>query len=357
MNDPYRTMHLPVTEFSSESRGTSFPPDGTINPPKDTTPIPPKGTTGYSLPDTEPPRFEQTVFGAVGRYRFMVVAVAVLVTAIAVGYSLGQPKVYRAQANITVPQQVSLQGQQVDSGQYLDSQVISLQSQTVAQLAVSIANAELHSQSLSLADFYGSRSSLEITPPLAADVPGAYGATVIGVSFAASTAQVAQVGTNAVIQAYNKTRTATIQSQDNAAITGIDNAINSTNRQLAQLSAQGSSSGPDASNLEQQLLAQRAALINQRAQVIANEQTDLAQQAAVASEPAIVTNHKYALDGGIGLIIGILIGGALAFVRARRRRSTVARSGDSSRKHGVQPSPASEYRTATTTSSQRPRRV
>lgn len=337
VNDPYQTMRLPVTEFSGEPKDASpqgaSPPNGMVNPPPSTTSYLQNGNADRS-------RVEPTVFSAVRRYRGMVIAVAVLAMLAAVGYSLLQPKVYSAQALITMPLPATQQGQQVDSGQYLDSQVILLQSQNVALLATTIANAHLPSHSLTVDDFFGSGSSLKISPPLAADVPGAYGATVVGLSFSAPTAQAAQVGVNAVIQAYDQTRSAAIQSQAKAAITGIDNAIDSINRQLGQQSGGGSGAAA-----QQQLLATRANLVNQRVQAIANEQIDLAQQLAqqptVAVERAAVSNGKWALDGGIGLIIGVLIGGALAFVLDTRRRRSVAHSEDPSVKHGFQPLPMS----------------
>ncbi len=349
MNDPEQTIGLPVVEFSGESNGTSprwalhpkdatISPGETISPPKDTNTSHPKIAADAGPSRSGPSRSGQTVVDAVRRYRVMVIAVAILGFVVAVGYSLVQPKVYRAEAFITMPQQVSLQGQQTNPGQYLDGQVLLLQSQNVAQRAATIANATLHGNMLTSSDFYGSGSSLEISPPTTA-APGAYGATVVGVSFAASTAQLAQVGTNAVIQAYDKARSAAIRSQDNAAIAGIGNAIGGTNFQLAGVIA---SRAPNGANLEQELLAQRAALINQQSQALVNEQIDLAQQPSVATEPATTANHKWALDGGIGLVIGIGIGVALAYARASRRRRTIDDSSGS----------ASRYQTEAAASSQ-----
>jgi LPS O-antigen subunit length determinant protein (WzzB/FepE family) len=270
--------------------------------------------------DAEPSQFGQAVVDAVRRYRGMVIAVAIVAMVAAIGYALVQPKVYRAQASITMPQQVSLQGQQGNSGQYLDGQVLLLQSQGVAQRAATIANSTLHSHNLTVGDFYGSGSSLSISPPTTA-APGGFGATVVGVSFAASSAQVAEAGTNAVIKAYDAARSAAIKSQDDTAINGIDIAIGGTNYELASLNG---SRAPAVANQQQQLVAQRATLINQRAQMIVNEQIDLAQQPSVAVEPATTANHKWALDGGIGLIIGVLLGVALAVARASRRPRSVA---------------------------------
>src|SRR5512133_2690513 len=113
----------------------------------------------------QPSRFEPTVFGAVRRYRVMVLAIAVAAMLAAVGYTLMQGKTYQAQVSITVPQEVSLQGQ--DTAQYLDSQVLLLQSPAVARQAASIANAALHSTRMTARDFSGDGSSLQVTPPAA----------------------------------------------------------------------------------------------------------------------------------------------------------------------------------------------
>ena len=108
-------------------------------------------------------RFEPTVFAAVRRYWTMVVAFAVAAMVASVGYTLIAGKTYRAEATITVPMPPSLQGQ--DPAQYLDSQVLLLQSQGVAQQAAKIADASLHTKSLSARDFSTSGGSVSITPP------------------------------------------------------------------------------------------------------------------------------------------------------------------------------------------------
>jgi Mrp family chromosome partitioning ATPase len=280
------------------------------------------------------------------RYRVLVLAVAVIAMLAAVGYSLIEPKTYRAQAYVTMAQQAPLQGQQVNAGQYLDSQVLLLQSENVARRAAAIANATLHGKSLTAGDFFGSGSALKVTPPTTA-TPGTYGATIVGVSFTASSAQTAQAGANAVLAAYGEARSAIVRSQDDAVVEGISHAIGGINSQLSslarQLSAASSGDSQSAQNLTQQLMAQRAALTNQRtalvnqqAQAIVSEQIDLAQQPGVqtAGQPVTQTRHKWALDAVIGFFVGILIGSALAFACARRRRIIADRQ-DPSAIYGV----------------------
>lgn len=318
MNDPDQTMLLPVIELSGEPKGASHRGPSSL----EDTIIRPADMSFARAPvgaNAEPSPIEPTRLGAVRRYGVIVLAVAILAMVAAVGYSLIQPKVYRAQALIAMPQPISLLGQQANSGQDLDSQVLLLQSPDLAQRAATIGNATLRSNSLTANDFYGSGSSLRISPPTTA-TPGGYGATVITVSFTASNPEIAQVGTNAVVQAYDQARSASIKSQYAAAIAGINAAIGSTNSQLARINAAGSGASATAQSLEQLLLAQRTALFDQRV----NEQVELAQQPTVVTEPTIMANHKWALDGGIGLVIGLLVGVALALVVASRRRPTVA---------------------------------
>ena len=68
---------------------------------------------------------------------------------------LGTPdhvgKTYRAQASVSVPLPPSRQNQQ--PAQYLESQVLLMESPAVAQRAASLANATLQSNSLSASDF------------------------------------------------------------------------------------------------------------------------------------------------------------------------------------------------------------
>ena len=57
---------------------------------------------------------------------------------------------------------------------------------------------------------------------------GAYGASVIGVVFTASSPRVAQVGANALLQAFGEVRSAAIAAQYSNTIAGIDKTINGT---------------------------------------------------------------------------------------------------------------------------------
>lgn len=249
----------------------------------------------------ESARFEPTVFGAVRRYRIMVLVFTLVAMAAAVGYTRYAGKAYQAKAAVTVPVPQSPQGQ--DPEQYLDSQVLLLQSAAVAQRAASIAASELHSNILSVNDFTTSGGEVTIAPPAGA-AAGVYGASIIGVVFTASNPTVAQTGANALLQAFADVRSATISSQFNNAIAGIDNLIGSTTSST-----------------------QRSALLAQQNQLLVNEQLDLAQTPTVvfAVKPTKLASGGLKQAAAIGLVIGFLLGAALAYVRASRRQGFVDR--------------------------------
>ena len=310
MNDPDQTMGLPVVELSGEPNGTSprttLPPRDTIIPPKD---IPAKNAAKApaAIASADPYRFEPTVFGAVRRYIVLVLAVGILAMLVAAAYAVTQPKVYQAGANLTVPLPGSASA---DPGQYLDSQVLLLQSQGVAQRAASIANSQLGSNTLNASDFAGKSSLLTVSPPATA-TPGGYGASIVAVSFNGSSPEIAQVGLNAVLQAFDEANANSITGQADATIAGINKAID-----------QSTSSG------------QRAALVAQETQTLINEQTDLARTPTAAFVPTTRANGHWAVNAVIGLVAGLVVGAALAYALAVRRR-TIASRQDASAIYGV----------------------
>lgn len=152
MDDSDQPAVLPVPEARGEPPGGA-PRRPSANP---AAIVPPKRAViddGPAVPDPEPFRFEPTVFGAVRRYPGLVLATALLVTAGAVGYSLTQARVYQASTNVTVPLPVSSQVAQADPGQYLDNQVLIMQSQGVARRAAQIADQQLGGNRLDAAAF------------------------------------------------------------------------------------------------------------------------------------------------------------------------------------------------------------
>jgi capsular polysaccharide biosynthesis protein len=232
----------------------------------------------------------------VRRYWIMVAVIAVLTAGSAVGYTLVVPEVYLAQATVTVPQ-TSLSEEEA-SDQYLDSQVLLLKSQEVADRAARIANATLNQKVLSARDFSGEGKSLEIKAPEGAS-PGSYGASIVTVSFTWPSSRVAQVGANAVLQAFDDVRAAAITAQGEAIVAGIEKAIRDARTE-----------------------GQRKDLLKQRTQTLVNQQIDLARHPTVAwaAEPQVPINGNSKRSGAIGMVMGTILGAGLAYARASRRR-------------------------------------
>jgi Mrp family chromosome partitioning ATPase len=240
----------------------------------------------------EQARFEPTVFGAMRRYPAMVLVIALLTAAGAVGYTLVEPEVYRAHATVTVPQTSMSEGESSD--QYLDSQVLLLQSQEVADRAAQIANAKLKGNVLSARDFSHEGKLLEIKAPVDNDV-----SSIVTVSFDGPSARIAQVGANAVLQAFDDVRADSIAAQGDAIVAGIEKAIDDARTK-----------------------GQVKELLNQRSQELVKQQVDLARHPTIAwaDEPEVPMNANSKRAGAIGLAIGIVLGAGLAYARASRRR-------------------------------------
>lgn len=240
---------------------------------------------------------EPTVLSAVRQFWVMVLVAALLAAAGGVGYSLLVPKRYRADATITVPPTSQAQGD--NSDQYLDSQVLLLRSAEVTDRAVRIANTALNRNVLTAEDFLPDAKLLKIVPPEGRQ-PGTYGSSLISISFTWTDPQVAQVGANAVLQAFDDARVAAIDAEGEAAVAAIEKAIRDA-RTRGQLSD----------------------LVNKRTETLVNQQVDAARHptftwAVLPKAPVNVNSQRSAATG---LVMGAVLGSALAYGYARRRGS------------------------------------
>jgi uncharacterized protein involved in exopolysaccharide biosynthesis len=204
------------------------------------------------------------VFGAVRCYPLLVLTITLLTGAAFVAVTLLAPEIFRATATFTVPQQTALQDQ--GDQQYLDSQVVILQSLQVAERAATIANTALGRDTLTVNDFIGPEKAAEITPPERAN-RGTFGAGTVTVSFTWPDARVAKEGANAFVSAFDEARTASIQALGDATVTSLQKLMDQV---------------PEARD-------QLAALVDQRSKVLIKQQLDLAQHPTVAwaAEPAV----------------------------------------------------------------------
>jgi len=242
-------------------------------------------------------RDEPTVFGAVRRYPVTVVLVVLISVALALGFELAQQPVFEAQATVTVPPLESAEGQTPE--QSLAGQLLLLQSPAAAERAARIANRSLGRTILSAEDFKGDGASLHVVPP-DGTTQGTYGANIITVTFTWPDALVAKTGVNSALQAFDEVRSNAIADQGDAAVAAIQRTLE-----------------------DSRTSGQIGALVNQRAQILVNKAIDLTRHPTVAwaTVPNKSLNGDWKRSVAVGLLLGLVLGAAIAYFQAIRRRS------------------------------------
>jgi Mrp family chromosome partitioning ATPase len=298
------------------------------------------------------------VLSALGRY-WKLVAVLGLVGALAgLGASKVLTKTYKATVTLAVPADVSEDllasgGPSISVGTYQANQVALLQSPAVAERAAAIVNTTEHGHVLGAQDLIDNVQVFSASSAGGTSSPGATPALAGGsgflqaVSFTWTGSRVATEGATAVVTAYGQVRAQSLRSQASSAVAGINSSIAQVNEQLAlvgysigvlegqdQAALAASSSGrtvaaapPDAA--VQALLAQQTSLNNRKDQLVSrvdqvqvNEATLISSK--VTSVPAtvetVIGNGQVVPYALVGLATGVLLGGVVSYVMARRRR-------------------------------------
>ena len=284
--------------------------------PNKTTQAPPTTTEAQ----WDDPPVGPTILSAISRHRLVVCVAVVLVACIAVGYTLLTPKVFQATATIAMIQAEQNQAlgavATATPSQYVDSQVVLLGSEEVAQKAAAIGNATLHRHAFNASDFSGPNDSVTVSPQTTADPSS----TVVVIAFNAGDPAVAQAGADALIDAYTQVLDQQIKSMVSSAMTVLNDSLKSISTQLASLSG-----SPQDTQLAASLVTQRTNLLNQQSQALIDEHIALSQNSpmTLAFRPSTATNHKFVKMGGLGAVIGFLVGVCMAYaIELRRTRAS-----------------------------------
>lgn len=306
-------------------------------------------------------RFEPTLWGAIRRYRYLVLGLIVVGAVAGAGINKLIPKTYDGNASLAIPpsqaQTVFGLSQSQDPDQYISEQVTLLQSQQVANKAASIVNAEFHRPVLTGDDISG---GLTVTPPAPSSGPSTASTAVdtVPITFSWSGPKIAAAGANAVLTAYEDVRNDTIKAQTTAAVSNINASVaaidqqlgsiqsqlNALDQQQAQAAAQqqaqqqatisaggrvAPSPPPTPSAQQQALTLQQNSLNTRKSDLLqrlddyqVNEQLALSQQPTTvpAIENDTPSNHHLVRYVGLGAVIGLILGTAIAYLLALRRR-------------------------------------
>jgi Mrp family chromosome partitioning ATPase len=256
--------------------------------------------------------FEPTVVGAVARYwRFILVVVLVVTVPVAL-YAVSRPKTSSATASLTVadPSDQSGTNNTSDPSRYVSDQLPVFASASLGQHAAVRGRAQrpplVEPASWYLANVGASASAAD--------------SNILSVSFSAPSSADALAGLRAVVGGYSDVVKASTATQAKAISKQLSASIAALDAQLAVLNSAPPSAANSATisqlNASRSALVSRQAVVNSEAAVPSSGisqalfPNDASTSGLMASLRTIV----------IGLLLGLIIGIGLAYVRAYRHR-------------------------------------
>lgn len=239
---------------------------------------------------------EPTVLGAMRRHWLLVCLVVFACVDLALAYGVLKQDEYLATTTVSAPRPADSALQ--SDAQYLDSQVLLLNSREVGDRAFEIVQATPAGADIERGELAPTIGRVEIIPPTGGS-SGGYGTTIVTLQFTAPSAAKAQVGVNALATAYDEVRADEIRARAESRLEGIDRAI-----------AAADSPGDV------------AALRKERVQALIDQGRDLSLRASIASaeRPEAPAGSGLSTLLAIGVLLGLVAGGAAAYVRASRLR-------------------------------------
>lgn len=296
---------------------------------------------------------EPSVAGAIRRYKILFLAVLVVCIGGGTGYAELHPKTYAGTASVSIPSPPAQSlGTTANPTQYQADQLTLLQSPKVVDQAARMLGRSFPKTRPTGAELL---AGLTVTPPAApASVATGLGSADALVRTTLATPELAAAAANAVVEAYKVVRAQGINAEASSALANLDGSIGrdrsqldavnhqltGVDQQIAALQAQQQQanqtrineglrplpSGPTPPNAaQQQLQTQQSSLDDQLASLTkTRDQLQVDEQAALAAPvdviPALPVGTpdspsplKY---GGLGAIVGVILGAALAYLLA-----------------------------------------
>lgn len=263
---------------------------------------------------------EPTLLGAMWRYRWLVLACVVLAGLAQSVYQATRRPQYTAAAALVVTDPTresslgTVQPNPELDGRYVSDQIQLLRSPRVAERAAALAKERAPDAGWGTGRMLG-----------ATQVTGSNDANLIFVRFKATDPSQAQVGANAMADAYQELRSAETKRYAEGSVQRINSTLAAIDVQRAELIARIRTNPPELPGLQADLTAgsqRRAQLAARRDEL--NAQAQLASSGVTSYSPAPLpptAQPKLApRDAGIAGMFGLLLGAALAYFLALRNR-------------------------------------
>jgi polysaccharide biosynthesis transport protein len=244
------------------------------------------------------------------RRRFALIAIVTLLsTATAAAYSLGRTPIYESTASVLVR---AITTNAFDPGQRVDQQLNMFNQRQLA---------ESEPVAMLAAKYLGTHAAPEqLLRHVAVDVPA--NSQIIKIHYSDPVPLTAQRGANAFAKAYLKFRQTDAERQAKTSRVGLQSESDKVRQELAQ--AQKTASDPDAPESVQRTATVKIQQLNARLekledQINAFRGLDFTPGTLIASAnlPTAPASPKHTLNVGIGLLVGLFLGVALAFIRDR----------------------------------------
>lgn len=266
---------------------------------------------------------EPSIFGAMWRYRWVVVLTVLLTLAVAVLYDLTRNRTYVAEASLIL-QPPSSAGSGVGLGaqeaaRYTVDQLTILRSPALAQKALAQTAGQVPGSGLTKRDFRN------------ADLVSTGDSNVISIRFSADNPRVAAAAANAIGESYEGIRRSQVATGSSRAVQRTDEEIGAINKRLGAISTElaGLQTAPaDDSRIttlsqeQKTLLDQRATLLQQRSQLSAAARAPGPVSIFIPVDlpvPQAPSNLVRLL--AVAAFLGLLLGAAIAYGLAMRRRT------------------------------------
>ena len=280
------------------------------------------------------PSFEPSLIAAARRYWALVLVLTMLGALAGVAYASRKTKSYVGRAGIVITPMAAPLTANGSAGisptDYVNRQVALLQSPDVLRDAAAAVNAKHHRQVLSAGDL---QQALAVIPPagVTSGPRPATSSNVTQVNVTLGDPVLAADAANAVLDTYKQLWVTQINQQVQTANASLSASANALTAQLNAVAAQVNGLDPTTQRgqvqalLDQQtnLSSRIADLVKDQDQVALNQQLDLAQPptmlpAILDAQPTNASRSKFA---AAGLVAGLLLGAALAYLLAMWRQN------------------------------------